>query len=288
MISDEDREYFPDREDIRPEASGSRTLFGLGRPGMARTSFALVCVLFAAMALLVHNPEAFASWLGGGTGRLSAKYNVRSSIADKVAQAVLKEVDSLEILSAKEFEVTEPLPSGKRLRILVTGGAGFVGSHLVDVLMRQGHQVTVLDNLYTGTRDNVQHWIGHPNFKFLLYDVTEPIHMEVDRIYHLAAPASPPHYQYNPIKTIKTSVMGTMYMLGLAKRVRARILLASAGEIYGHPLESPQSETYWGNVNPLGPRACYEEGKRVAETMMYAYQAQGNVQVRVSPQCGET
>jgi len=167
-------------------------------------------------------------------------------------------------------------------RILITGGAGFVGSHLVDALMREGHVVTVLDNFFTGRRKNVAHWIGHPNFMLINHDVVEPYMIEVDQIYSLACPASPPHYQYNPIKTLKTSVDGTLNMLGLAKRVKARMLLTSTSEVYGDPKIHPQVETYWGNVNPIGPRSCYDEGKRVAETMMYAYEEQTGVEVRVA------
>ncbi len=179
------------------------------------------------------------------------------------------------------FEVKE-LPESRRLRILITGGAGFVGSHLVDRLMMAGHEVIVIDNFFTGRKKNVMHWINHPNFQLISHDVVEPIMLEVDQIYHLACPASPPHYQYNPVKTIKTSTMGTINMLGLAKRVEARILLTSTSEVYGDPEIHPQPESYWGNVNPIGPRACYDEGKRVAETMMYAYQSQSGVDVRVA------
>lgn len=148
--------------------------------------------------------------------------------------------------------------------------------------MIQGHEVIVLDNFFTGQKKNIEHWIHHPNFSLVRHDVTEPILLEVDQIYHLACPASPPHYQYNPVKTIKTSTMGTINMLGLAKRVKARILLASTSEIYGDPLVHPQPETYWGNVNTLGPRSCYDEGKRVAETMMHAYNNQNGVQTRIA------
>ena len=147
-------------------------------------------------------------------------------------------------------------------RYLVTGGAGFVGSHLVDKLMQEGHEVIVLDNFFTGQRKNIDHWVHHPRFSLIVHDVTEPIMLEVDEIYHLACPASPPHYQYNPVKTIKTSTMGTINMLGLAKRVKAKILLTSTSEIYGDPEVHPQPESYWGNVNTIGPRACYDEGKR--------------------------
>lgn len=172
--------------------------------------------------------------------------------------------------------------ASQRKRIVVTGGAGFVGSHLVDRLMKMGHEVIVLDNFFTGRRENVEQWIGHRNFRLVDHDVVNPFMVEADQIYHLACPASPPHYQYNPIKTIKTSVEGTLNMLGLAKRLRARILLASTSEVYGDPEEHPQKETYFGNVNTIGPRACYDEGKRVAETMMYSYQRQENVDVRVA------
>ncbi|KAL7492351.1 hypothetical protein ACHAWT_001573 [Skeletonema menzelii] len=174
------------------------------------------------------------------------------------------------------------LPDALRKKILITGGAGFVGSHLTDRLMSEGHEVVVLDNFFTGRKANVEHWLHHPNFSLIRHDVIQPILLEVDQIYHLACPASPPHYQYNPVKTIKTSTMGTINMLGLAKRVKARILLASTSEIYGDPEVHPQPETYWGNVNTLGPRSCYDEGKRVAETMMYAYKNQNNVSIRIA------
>jgi UDP-glucuronate decarboxylase len=177
---------------------------------------------------------------------------------------------------------TKVLPDHQRKKILVTGGAGFVGSHLVDKLMMDGMEVIVVDNFFTGQKKNVAHWLHHPNFSLVVHDVTEPIQLEVDEIYHLACPASPPHYQYNPVKTIKTSTMGTLNMLGLAKRVRAKILLTSTSEIYGDPKVHPQPESYWGNVNTIGPRSCYDEGKRVAETMMYSYKNQNGVDVRVA------
>ncbi|CAM9218316.1 unnamed protein product, partial [Ectocarpus fasciculatus] len=184
--------------------------------------------------------------------------------------------------NSRAFPLVKDLPESNQLRILVTGGSGFVGSHLVDRLMEAGHRVMVLDNMFTGRSQNVQQWVGHPNFQLIIHDVVEDIMLEVDQIYHLACPASPPHYQYNPIKTLKTSALGTMNMLGLAKRVGARILLTSTSEVYGDPEISPQPETYWGHVNPIGPRACYDEGKRVAETMMYAYEKQSGVEVRVA------
>jgi len=177
---------------------------------------------------------------------------------------------------------TPKIPDSQKKKILITGGAGFVGSHLVDKLMQEGHEITVLDNFFTGQKKNIEHWMHHPNFSLMVHDVTEKITLEVDQIYHLACPASPPHYQYNPVKTIKTSTMGTINMLGLAKRVKARMLLTSTSEIYGDPKEHPQKESYWGNVNTVGPRSCYDEGKRVAETMMYSYKNQNNVEVRVA------
>lgn len=167
------------------------------------------------------------------------------------------------------------------MRILVTGGAGFLGSHLIDRLMEQGHEVVCLDNYFTGCKRNILRWIGHPFFEMIRHDITEPIRLEVDQIYHLACPASPVHYQYNPVKTIKTNVLGTLNMLGLAKRVKARLFLASTSEVYGDPDVHPQVEEYRGNVNPIGLRACYDEGKRVAETLAFDYHHQSGVDIRV-------
>ena len=168
------------------------------------------------------------------------------------------------------------------MRILVTGGAGFIGSHLIDRLMAQGQEVICLDNFYTGTKQNIVKWLGHPQFELVRHDVTEPIRLEVDQVYHLACPASPVHYQFNPVKTIKTNVMGTLYMLGLAKRVGARFLLASTSEVYGDPDIHPQPEEYRGNVNCIGSRACYDEGKRVAETLAFEYHREHHTDIRVA------
>jgi len=168
------------------------------------------------------------------------------------------------------------------MRILVTGGAGFIGSHLCDRLIEAGHEVICLDNFYTGHKRNIAHLLNHPKFELIRHDVTEPIKLEVDQIYHLACPASPVHYQSNGIKTIKTNVMGTMNMLGLAKRVKARFLIASTSEVYGDPEIHPQSETYWGNVNPIGIRSCYDEGKRISETLAFEYHRQNGVDIRVA------
>lgn len=167
-------------------------------------------------------------------------------------------------------------------RILVTGGAGFLGSHLVERLLQAGHHVIVADNYFTGDKFNLKHWIGHPALEIIRHDITHELYVEVDQIYHLACPASPPHYKYNPIKTMKTSVLGTMNMLGLAKRVRGRILFTSTSEVYGDPLEHPQTEEYWGNVNPIGIRACYDEGKRAAETLMFDYHRTHGTEIRVA------
>ncbi|KAL0896229.1 hypothetical protein Bca101_080190 [Brassica carinata] len=170
----------------------------------------------------------------------------------------------------------------KGLRVVVTGGAGFVGSHLVDRLMARGDKVIVVDNFFTGSKENVMHHFGNPNFELIRHDVVEPILLEVDHIYHLACPASPVHYKFNPVKTIKTNVVGTLNMLGLAKRVGARFLLTSTSEVYGDPLQHPQVETYWGNVNPIGVRSCYDEGKRTAETLAMDYHRGANVEVRIA------
>jgi UDP-glucuronate decarboxylase len=166
-------------------------------------------------------------------------------------------------------------------KILVTGGAGFIGSHLCDRLVRDGHEVLCLDNYFTGDKVNITHLMNHPRFELIRHDVTEPILLEVDWIFNLACPASPIHYQYNPVKTIKVNVLGALNMLGLAKRVKARILQASTSEVYGDPDVHPQEEEYWGNVNPIGKRSCYDEGKRVAETLFFDYLRQNEVAIKV-------
>jgi UDP-glucuronate decarboxylase len=167
------------------------------------------------------------------------------------------------------------------MRILVTGGAGFLGSHLCDRLINEGHEILCLDNFFTGRKQNIDHLLPNPKFELIRHDVIDPFKVEVDQIYNLACPASPPHYQYNPIKTTKTSVMGAINCLGLAKRVRARVFLASTSEVYGDPNVHPQSESYWGNVNPIGRRSCYDEGKRCAETLFFDYHRENGVDIRV-------
>ncbi|GAB2218457.1 hypothetical protein Drorol1_Dr00001680 [Drosera rotundifolia] len=170
----------------------------------------------------------------------------------------------------------------RRLRIVVTGGAGFVGSHLLDKLIARGDEVIVIDNFFTGRKENLAHHFGNPRFELIRHDIIEPVLLEVDQIYHLACPASPIFYKYNPIKTIKTSVLGTINMLGLAKRTGARFLITSTSEVYGDPLEHPQRESYWGHVNPIGERSCYDEGKRVAETLTMDYHREAGVEVRIA------
>ncbi len=167
------------------------------------------------------------------------------------------------------------------LRVLVTGGSGFLGSHLCERLVETGAEVLCLDNFFTGSKRNILHLLDRKNFEVIRHDLVEPIFLEVDQIYNLACPASPVHYQYNPVKTVKTNVMGTINMLGLAKRVKARILQASTSEVYGDPQQHPQKETYWGHVNPIGLRSCYDEGKRVAETLMMDYHRQNQVDIKI-------
>ena len=169
-----------------------------------------------------------------------------------------------------------------RKRILVTGGAGFLGSHLIDRLLENGHEVLCVDNLFTGTKRNIEHLAGNPRFEFMRHDVTFPLYVEADEIYNLACPASPIHYQHDPVQTTKTSVHGAINMLGLAKRLKCRILQASTSEVYGDPAVHPQVEAYWGNVNPIGPRSCYDEGKRCAETLFFDYHRQHALEIKVA------
>ncbi|GIX87437.1 UDP-glucuronic acid decarboxylase 1 [Caerostris darwini] len=202
-------------------------------------------------------------------------------LSEKIENLTLQ-VNKLQDSASKPFSKVKKLSYLYKKRILVTGGAGFVGSHLVDRLMSEGHEVTIVDNFFTGSKKNIEHWIGHENFELIRHDIINPLYVEVDQIYHLASPASPPHYMFNPVKTIKTNTIGTINLLGLARRVGARILVASTSEVYGDPLVHPQDEDYWGHVNPIGPRSCYDEGKRVAEALSYAYAKQENVEVRVA------
>ncbi|THG19359.1 hypothetical protein TEA_004036 [Camellia sinensis var. sinensis] len=209
--------------------------------------------------------------------------NIESSMDDheNVVNSLSSSYSGLSILSPESLFLGfhKYVLFKANMRILVTGGAGFIGSHLVDRLMQnEKNEVIVADNYFTGSKDNLKQWIGHPRFELIRHDVTEPLLVEVDQIYHLACPASPIFYKYNPVKTIKTNVMGTLNMLGLAKRVGARILLTSTSEVYGDPLVHPQTEEYWGNVNPIGVRSCYDEGKRVAETLMFDYHRQHGIE----------
>ena len=178
----------------------------------------------------------------------------------------------------------EPISSitPTRRRVLVTGGAGFLGSHLCETLLGQGHDVICVDNFFTGSKDNIAGLLGHPYFELMRHDVTFPLYVEVDEIFNLACPASPVHYQYNPVQTVKTSVHGAINMLGLAKRVRAKVLQASTSEVYGDPTMHPQEESYWGNTNPIGLRACYDEGKRCAETLFFDYHRQHQLKIKVA------
>ena len=166
-------------------------------------------------------------------------------------------------------------------RILITGGAGFLGSHLCERLLQEGHEVLCVDNCFTGTKQHIHHLLGHPRFEFIRHDITFPLYVEVDEIYNLACPASPLHYQFDPVQTTKTTVHGAINMLGLAKRVKAKIFQASTSEVYGDPVVHPQAESYWGNVNPIGPRACYDEGKRCAETLFFDYHRQHGLVIKV-------
>ncbi|AQK85250.1 UDP-glucuronic acid decarboxylase 4 [Zea mays] len=238
-----------------------------------RPLFALAGMLIAAAVISIASPSASSS------SAASSYSNNNNPLARfPVEPAHHRDVATRHFVGGK-------VPLGlkrKALRVLVTGGAGFVGSHLVDRLLERGDSVIVVDNFFTGRKDNVLHHLNDPNFEMIRHDVVEPILLEVDQIYHLACPASPVHYKYNPIKTIKTNVVGTLNMLGLAKRINARFLLTSTSEVYGDPLQHPQVETYWGNVNPIGVRSCYDEGKRTAETLTMDYHRGANLEVRIA------
>ncbi|KAM0850264.1 hypothetical protein ACQ4PT_053200 [Festuca glaucescens] len=265
-----------------PKPANSKPLAWLPRAvryaaGEHRPVFALAGMLFAAAVFCFAAPSSSAAAAAAAYSSGGAAATVSSSLARF-------SVDPAAHNPARHF-VGGKVPLGlkrKGLRVLVTGGAGFVGSHLVDRLVARGDSVIVVDNLFTGRKENVMHHFGNPNFEMIRHDVVEPILLEVDQIYHLACPASPVHYKYNPVKTIKTNVVGTLNMLGLAKRIGARFLLTSTSEVYGDPLQHPQVETYWGNVNPIGVRSCYDEGKRTAETLTMDYHRGANLEVRIA------
>ncbi|XP_065747832.1 UDP-glucuronic acid decarboxylase 1 isoform X4 [Phocoena phocoena] len=237
--------------------------------------------LLLGIALLAYVASIWGNLVNMRSIQENGELKIESRI-EEIVEPLREKIRDLEKSFTQKYPPVKFLSEKDRKRILVTGGAGFVGSHLTDKLMMDGHEVTVVDNFFTGRKRNVEHWIGHENFELINHDVVEPLYIEVDQIYHLASPASPPSYMYNPIKTLKTNTIGTLNMLGLAKRVGARLLLASTSEVYGDPEVHPQTEDYWGHVNPIGPRACYDEGKRVAETMCYAYMKQEGVEVRVA------
>ncbi|XP_062189335.1 UDP-glucuronic acid decarboxylase 2-like [Phragmites australis] len=268
-------------------AKPQKPLPWLARPlryvmGEQRLLFALVGMAIASLVFLLA-PASTAS----GAARATSS---SSSVAHLAAVGLASRQYSSGAVSRMAFEEPRGIRPGrvplglkrKGLRVVVTGGAGFVGSHLVDRLLARGDSVIVVDNFFTGRKENVLHHAGNPNFEMIRHDVVEPILLEVDQIYHLACPASPVHYKFNPVKTIKTNVVGTLNMLGLAKRVGARFLLTSTSEVYGDPLQHPQVETYWGNVNPIGVRSCYDEGKRTAETLTMDYHRGASLEVRIA------
>jgi len=255
-----------------------------------RQLFGGICIISSFSVLLLYNSLVQSEDIQENIISDEPVHKVHTNDENQLEEAN----ERIKLLESKLIELESRLPRANafpeikfrnykdKKRILVTGGAGFVGSHLVDTLMMDGHQVFVADNYFTGSKRNIEQWIGHENFEMVHHDIVNPLYMEVDEIYHLASPASPPHYMYNPVKTIKTNTVGTVNMLGLAKRTKAKILIASTSEVYGDPEVHPQPESYWGNVNPIGPRACYDEGKRVAETLAYAYNKQSGVEVRVA------
>lgn len=251
--------------------------------GEQRLAFALVGMALASLVFLLAAPPPPAASSSTPTTR----------ILEAAARHHYPGLSSgLSFVEKQQQQQQHPLGTGIRrvplglkrrgLRVVVTGGAGFVGSHLVDRLLARGDSVIVVDNLFTGRKANVLHHLGDPAFEMIRHDVVEPLLLEVDQIYHLACPASPVHYKHNPVKTIKTNVVGTLNMLGLAKRVGARFLLTSTSEVYGDPLQHPQTEDYWGNVNPIGVRSCYDEGKRTAETLAMDYHRGASLEVRIA------
>ncbi|XP_006654306.3 UDP-glucuronic acid decarboxylase 2 [Oryza brachyantha] len=250
--------------------------------GEHRPLFALAGMLVAAAVFSLAGSGSGSGSSSGAAAGGSSAYSAQ--VSNPLARFSVEPGVHHHHREAQQF-VGGKVPLGlkrKGLRVLVTGGAGFVGSHLVDRLVERGDSVIVVDNLFTGRKENVVHHFGNPNFEMIRHDVVEPILLEVDQIYHLACPASPVHYKYNPVKTIKTNVVGTLNMLGLAKRINARFLLTSTSEVYGDPLQHPQVETYWGNVNPIGVRSCYDEGKRTAETLTMDYHRGANLEVRIA------
>lgn len=238
----------------------------------------LSCAIFL-VVYTVGLPLSTGGGGGGGEGGAAAAGSPSAEL--RALRQQLQNLKEFTDSHTKSYPEVKNRNEFDRKRILISGGAGFVGSHLTDSLMLDGHEVIVVDNFFTGRKKNVQQWLGHPNFELVHHDVVDPYMVEVDEIYHLASPASPPHYMFNPIKTVKTNTVGTLNLLGLAKRTGARILLASTSEVYGDPLVHPQVESYHGNVNTMGPRACYDESKRIAETMLYAYEKQEGVEIRV-------
>ncbi|KAL5198218.1 hypothetical protein ABZP36_001730 [Zizania latifolia] len=256
--------------------------------GEQRLAFAFVGMAIASLMLLLAAPSGRHDAAASTSGHeLMSGAAASTSVARLAAAGMAARQYTGVARMAYEGPRRVPgrVPLGlkrKGLRVVVTGGAGFVGSHLVDRLLARGDTVIVVDNFFTGRKENVLHHAGNPNFEMIRHDVVEPILLEVDQIYHLACPASPVHYKHNPVKTIKTNVVGTLNMLGLAKRVGARFLLTSTSEVYGDPLQHPQVETYWGNVNPIGVRSCYDEGKRTAETLTMDYHRGANLEVRIA------
>ncbi|KRX44604.1 UDP-glucuronic acid decarboxylase 1 [Trichinella britovi] len=234
----------------------------------------------AAMVISWQTLQAFLKELNILKNTVDAQRNEIDLLRKEIA--VEKGLNHPAVLNSARYPRVKFRNFTEKKRILITGGSGFVGSHLVDHLLLDGHQVICVDNHFTGQKRNIERWIGHPNFELISHDISNPLFLTVDEIYHLASPASPPHYMFNPVKTIKTNTLGTINVLGLARRNRAKILLASTSEVYGDPVVHPQPETYWGNVNPIGPRSCYDEGKRVAEALMVAYHKQEAVDIRIA------